>query len=205
MCRQTRNDNMLHADESNGNLMTEPNRTEPSQPQQAPQTPDAPINPYANGNNPFIERKPEATAQDLSQQLDPVMQNAPQQSIQTSNDAPHQQSPDPAGMLQQPVQREAQDQQPETVQISGSSKAIWFVGGMLLGLIGMLILYLINFRKPKAIRNQIIKYAAIGMLVGFVINLIVLSMGGFATGTDLTWPMTGGSLGSSSGTGSGIF
>ena len=108
-------------------------------------------------------------------------------------------------MLKQPAQREAQDQQPETVQIPGSSKAFWFVGGMLLGLVGMLILYLINFRKPKAIRNQIIKYTAIGVLVGFVINLIVLNMGGFTTDTGLTWPMTGGGFGGSSGTGSGIF
>lgn len=108
-------------------------------------------------------------------------------------------------MPQQPARSETPEEQSETVQISNTSKALWFAGGVLLGLIGMLIFYFVNIRKPRYLRMQILKYAAIGMVVGFIINFIVLNMTGITTGPSLMWPASGGSFGTPAGTGSGIF
>ena len=55
---------------------------------------------------------------------------------------------------------------------------LWFAGGVLFVFIGVAIAFAFNFRKPQNVRNDAIKWAFIGMVIGMVINTITLVMAG---------------------------
>ena len=111
---------------------------------------------------------------------------------------PQQQPQQPQNQTNEPIQP------PAIVEASGLSKVVWFLGGFLLGLIGVFILYIMNLGRPRPVRGLVIRYALIGMVAGALFSMIVLGLGGFSTGTGLIGPMAGGT-GTSTSTGSGIF
>lgn len=149
------------------------------------------VNPYANGANPFVNQQSQPSG------TNPYEDSAPQQPeyVQAGNS----QAPQPPIGYETPRQGDAQ-QQTNTPQqersdsplspyedeaIPGVSKAIWFSAGLLLGIIGILVIYVVNAWRPKSIRREVLRYSAIGMLIGAVIDLILLSTMGSGTGTGI--------------------
>ena len=65
---------------------------------------------------------------------------------------------------------------------------LWFAGGVLFVLIGVALAALFNLGKPEEQRNDAIRYALYGMVIGIIINTITFfTLGGsailFGTGT----------------------
>lgn len=77
---------------------------------------------------------------------------------------------------------------------------LWFAGGVLLGLIGVVLALLFNMGKPAANRNDAVKFAAWGMLAGFVLEVVTLYMMG---GAGLLYSMLG--IGGSPSGGGSVF
>lgn len=170
--------------------MTEQNSTEQDATQQQ-------ANPYANGNNPFVHQ------QSQPPDMNPYEDNAPQQSgrAQSSNpqvpqppigyETPRQDTTQQQADIQQQQetpQRAQSDSHPSPYEgstVPGIAKAIWFSAGLLLGIIGILVVYVVNIWRPKPIRREILRYSAIGMLVGAVIDLALLSTMGSGAGTGI--------------------
>lgn len=55
---------------------------------------------------------------------------------------------------------------------------LWFAGGVLFVIFGVLIAALFNINKPAVQRNDAIRFAAYGMLIGICINIITAFMTG---------------------------
>jgi hypothetical protein len=52
--------------------------------------------------------------------------------------------------------------QPET-KMTGGPKAAWFFVGFFLGVIGIILAYACNWDKPQNIKNESLKFSAIGL------------------------------------------
>ena len=85
---------------------------------------------------------------------------------------------------EQPLSQTAPQARSQNSQGSGGSllgsgnRWLWFAGGVLFVLFGLLLAWILNLRKEPAERNEAIKWAAYGMLVGMAINVVTL----YATG-----------------------
>lgn len=91
------------------------------------------------------------------------------------------------GYYQQPDLRQGKDPSGPDYQQSYSvfgpnGRWLWFAGGVLLALIGVIIAVLFNLNKPAHVRNDAVKYAAWGMLLGFVLELVMLYLMGGTEG-----------------------
>jgi hypothetical protein len=191
--------------------MTEQNNTEQDAARQQ-------ANPYANGNNPFVNQQPQPSGSnpygdDSSQQPARAQSSnsqAPQPPVghETPEQGAARQQPDARQQPKPPQQAQGNDPLPpyEGGVIPGVAKAIWFSAGLLLGIIGMLVVYTVNIWRPKSIRREILRYSAIGVLAGAVIDLALLSAMGLGTGTGIMGSLsTTSPFGAAPTTSGGIF
>jgi hypothetical protein len=103
------------------------------------------------------------------------------------------------------MQQNASDPLEDAPVVPVFSKTVWFLAGFLMGIIGMVIVLILNMRRPKAVRNQMMIYSAVGMLAGLLFNVIVLGIGGYGSGTGLIGFMTGTGAGTPNVSSGGIF
>lgn len=185
-------------------------------------------NPYADGRNPYAE-SPDSDATYEENRHVSIQSQAPvppsgylsqpanqteaspqaPQTVQASKaprDNDGQQPADPAGQNGQngkiPFMIVPDNGEGNGEVIPGFSRTIWFSAGFLMGLIGVSLVYLINFRRPRFIRSQILRYSMVGMFAGFVFDMVVLGMTGYSAGTGLMGAIPGNAPTPSS---SGIF
>lgn len=60
-----------------------------------------------------------------------------------------------------------------------NGRYLWFAGGVLFALIGVIAAVLFNLNSPPSVRSDAIKYAAWGMIAGLLIELFLVTfMGG---------------------------
>lgn len=89
---------------------------------------------------------------------------------------------------------------PENRSLFGrNGRWLWFGGGVFLVLIGVVLAWLFNMRKPAELRNDAVMYAVYGMIIGVIINMFTLySMGGMdllmGTGAGAGASSSGGSI-----------
>ncbi len=72
---------------------------------------------------------------------------------------------------------------------------LWFAGGVLFAIFGVLIALLFNMGRSASVRNEAVKYAAWGLLVGVIIELLLMYALG---GVDAFYSLLGYPTGSSS-------
>lgn len=66
-------------------------------------------------------------------------------------------------------------EQPAFNLFGENGRWLWFAGGVVLALIGVIFAALFNMNRPTEIRNEAVKYAVWGMLLGAVLELIMFS------------------------------
>ena len=105
-------------------------------------------------------------------------------------------------MSEEPQQPQQQPQSPQPHQpgeresfFGPNARWLWFAGGVVFIAFGVLFAYVLNLRKSKEDREDAMKWALLGMAIGFAMNIFFLmSAGGIDTlfGTGATSPSTGG-------------
>ena len=84
-------------------------------------------------------------------------------------------------------------------------KFFFFIGGALFGLLGVLVVFLFSIGQSKHYRWDAMRWACIGLFVGFVLDYLLLNMGFDTNSTAQMQSMLQSYLGTGSATGGSIF
>lgn len=68
---------------------------------------------------------------------------------------------------------------------SANQKLLWLGAGFLAGFLGVLVIFLIGFRRPNNVRIAMMKWAAIGLAIGYAIDIALMTVAGNSFGSGM--------------------